>query len=155
VKELVRPDAPMSARTCLCPLGRIIASVRTRLCSCRCIGASARTHQPVYADASACPRGRVFLPSAWTVKTCPRVKMHPRDKHGRPDEMDVRMINFTVGRPFRHPWSLWTSRICKCCHLGQWGSFPSVSASGPCRMENADVDSEVLSLADSACPVSN
>jgi hypothetical protein len=26
------------------------------------------------------------------------------DTHGRPDERDLQTINFTVGRPFRHPW---------------------------------------------------
>jgi hypothetical protein len=56
------------------------------------------TQGRVHGDASARLRGRVFLSSARTVKTC------PRGKRGRPDETDVRTVNFTIERPFRHPY---------------------------------------------------
>jgi hypothetical protein len=42
-------------------------------------------HGCVRADASACQRGRVFLPSARTVKTRPWIKMRPLGKRGRPE----------------------------------------------------------------------
>jgi hypothetical protein len=48
------------------------------------------THSRVHADAATSPHGRIFLPSAWTVKTRPRVKCIRRvnaDARGRPDDI--------------------------------------------------------------------
>jgi hypothetical protein len=48
------------------------------------------------------PRGQIF--TGVDSKKRSRVKSHPRGKHGRLDETDVRTVNFTIGRPFRHLW---------------------------------------------------
>jgi hypothetical protein len=32
-------------------------------------------------------------------------RRRPDDVRRRPDEKDVQTVNFTVGRPFRHPWT--------------------------------------------------
>jgi hypothetical protein len=49
----------------------------------------------------AASRGRIFTSTDGKIRL--RVKSRPRDKRGHPDKMDVRTVNFTVGRPFRHP----------------------------------------------------
>jgi hypothetical protein len=60
-------DAPMSVRI----HGRIRADALV----------SPWTQGCVCSDALAHLRSRIFLPSAQTVKTCPRVKTRPRGKH--------------------------------------------------------------------------
>jgi hypothetical protein len=56
----------------------------------------------VHADGS-CPHRRIFTSADG--KSRPRVKSRPRGKRGCPDKKDVLIVNFIVGRPFRHPWS--------------------------------------------------
>jgi hypothetical protein len=94
----------------LCPRGYRGASARTRLCPCGHRGASVRmrfrlrVHARVRADDGR--RGTSARTHFFTVGADgknPSVSKN-ESAHGRPVKTDLRTINFTVGRPFRHPW---------------------------------------------------
>jgi hypothetical protein len=120
--ELVPTDAPMSAWT----HGRVRADALV----------SAQTQGRIRADALALPRRRIFLPLARTVKSCPRVKTCPHVDVL--EERDVRTLNFTVGRPFRHPYFINLHNFAKTRnhYLVSISSAPvlaSVQVSSACR----------------------